>query len=167
MDEQSHRGRVLAVVILSLFCFNLGGQAEEKKDLDFRTEALTEQLEEYFSDRVLIFRQPGIEGHKITFDSQGRLLGKPRQGQKSGYLAISFIDLQVEPERLTILGETVQIRTKGKKRIYVRDPQKVNLVTCTVLMDTPVEKFTFVKAISIFFRIFFGQDELEKIDLTC
>ncbi len=115
-----------------------------------------ERLKENLENRVLIFRETGIEGRHIRFDTSGRPL---HRSDNASQRALLFMDLELHADRMVIVGEEIQIQMEDGERSYVRDSQKLNLVTCTV--DLSSEKLTFPRLIGILARIFLQQTELQ------
>ncbi len=114
-----------------------------------------ERLKENLENRVLIFRETGIEGRHIRFDTSGRPL---HRSDNASQRALLFMDLELHADRMVIVGEEIQIQMEDGERSYVRDSQKLNLVTCTV--DLTGEEPTFPRLIGILVRIFLQQTEL-------
>ncbi len=115
-----------------------------------------ERLKENLENRVLIFRETGIEGRHIRFDTSGRPL---HRSDNASQRALLFMDLELHADRMVIVGEEIQIQMEDGERSYVRDSQKLNLVTCTV--DLSSEKLTFPRLIGLLARIFLQQTELQ------
>ena len=115
-----------------------------------------ERLKENLENRVLIFRETGIEGRHIRFDTSGRPL---HRSDNASQRALLFMDLELHADRMVIVGEEIQIQMEDGERSYVRDSQKLNLVTCTV--DLSGEEPTFPWLIGILARIFLQQTELQ------
>ncbi len=115
-----------------------------------------ERLKENLENRVLIFRETGIEGRHIRFDASGRLLHRSNNASRR---ALLFMDLELHADRMVIVGEEIQIQMEDGDRNYVRDSRKLNLVTCTV--DLTGEEPTFPRLIGILARIFLQQTELQ------
>ena len=115
-----------------------------------------ERLKENLENRVLIFRETGIEGRHIRFDTSGRPL---HRSDNASQRALLFMDLELHADRMVIVGEEIQIQMEDGERSYVRDSQKLNLVTCTV--DLSSEKLTFPRLMGILARIFLQQTELQ------
>jgi len=115
-----------------------------------------ERLKENLENRVLIFREKGIEGRHIRFDTSGRPLHRSDNASQRAFL---FMDLELHADRMVIVGEEIQIQIEDGKRTYVRDSRKLNLVTCTV--DLSGEEPTFPWLIGILARIFLQQTELQ------
>ncbi len=114
-----------------------------------------ERLKENLENRVLIFRETGLEGRHIRFDTSGRPLHRSNNARQRAFL---FMDLKLHDERMVIVGEEIQIQVEDGKRTYVRDSRKLSLVTCTVdLSGDP----TFPRLIGILARIFLQQSELQ------
>ncbi len=119
-----------------------------------------ERLKENLENRVLIFREKGIEGRHIRFDTSGRPLHRfQKQDNASSQRAFLFMDLELHDDRMVIVGEEIQIQMQDGKRTYVRDSRRLNLVTCTV--DLSGEEPTFPWLIGILARIFLQQTELQ------
>ncbi len=118
--------------------------------------SVEERLKENLENRVLIFRETGIEGRHIRFDTSGRLLHRSNNASQR---ALLFMDLELHDDRMVIVGEEIQIQMEDSKRTYVRDSRRLNLVTCTV--DLSGEEPTFPWLIGILARIFLQQTELQ------
>jgi len=118
-----------------------------------------ERLKENLENRVLIFRETGIEGRHIRFDTSGRPLHRSKKQDNASQRAFMFMDLKLHDERMVIVGEEIQIQVEDGKRTYVRDSRRLNLVTCTV--DLSSEELTFPRLIGILARIFLQQTELQ------
>ncbi len=114
-----------------------------------------ERLKENLENRVLIFRETGIEGRHIRFDTSGRLLHRSNNASQRAFL---FMDLELHDNRMVIVGEEIQIQMEDGERNYVRDSRKLNLVTCTV--DLTGEEPTFPRLMGILVRIFLQQTDL-------
>jgi len=97
-----------------------------------------QRLKENLENRVLIFRETGIEGRHIRFDTSGRPLHRSNNASQRAFL---FMDLELHDDRMVIVGEEIQIQMEDGERNYVRDSRKLNLVTCTV--DLTGEEPTF------------------------
>ncbi len=120
---------------------------------------IEERLKGSLENRVLIFREKGIEGKHIRLDTSGRPLHRSKkQDNASSQRALLFMDLELHDDRMVIVGEEIQIQMEDGKRTYVRDSRKLNLVTCTV--DLSGEEPTFPWLIGIIVRIFLQQTEL-------
>ncbi len=115
-----------------------------------------ERLKENLENRVLIFRETGIEGRHIRFDTSGRPL---HRSDNASQRALLFMDLELHADRMVIVGEEIQIQMEDGERNYVRDSRRLNLVTCTV--DLSSEELTFPRLIGILARIFLQQTELQ------
>ncbi len=115
-----------------------------------------ERLKENLENRVLIFRETGIEGRHIRFDTSGRPLHRSKK--QATQRAFMFMDLKLHDERMVIVGEEIQIQVEDGKRTYVRDSRRLSLVTCTV--DLSGQEPTFPRLIGILARIFLQQTEL-------
>jgi len=115
-----------------------------------------QRLKENLENRVLIFRETGIEGRHIRFDTSGRPLHRSNNASQRAFL---FMDLELHDDRMVIVGEEIQIQMEDGERNYVRDSRRLNLVTCTV--DLSSEKLTFPRLIGILARIFLQQTELQ------
>ena len=115
-----------------------------------------ERLKENLENRVLIFRETGIEGRHFRFDTSGRPLHRSDNASKR---ALLFMDLELHADRMVIVGEEIQIQMEDGERNYVRDSRKLNLVTCTV--DLTGEEPTFPRLMGILARIFLQQTELQ------
>ena len=118
-----------------------------------------ERLKENLENRVLIFREKGIEGRHIRFDTSGRPLYRFKKQENASRRAFSFMDLKLYDERMLIVGEELQIQVEDGERTYVRDSRRLNLVICTV--DLSGEETTFPWLIGILARIFLQQTELQ------
>ncbi len=118
-----------------------------------------ERLKGNLENRVLIFREKGIEGRHIRFDTSGRPLHRSKKQDNASQRAFLFMDLELHDDRMVIVGEEIQIQMEDGKRTYVRDSRKLNLVTCTV--DLSSEELTFPRLIGILARIFLQQTELQ------
>ncbi len=119
-----------------------------------------ERLKENLENRILIFRERGIEGRHIKFDTSGRPLHRfQKQDNASSQRALLFMDLELHDDRMVIVGEEIQIQMEDGERTYVRDSGRLNLVTCTV--DLTGEVPTFPWLIGILARIFLQQTELQ------
>ena len=116
-----------------------------------------ERLKGNLENRVLIFREKGIEGRHIRFDTSGHPLHRSKK--QASQRAVLFMDLELHADRMVIVGEEMQIQMEDGKRTYVRDSQRLNLVTCTV--DLTGEEPTFTWLIGILARIFLQQTELQ------
>ncbi len=133
--------------------------------LDWNTQAaelvpVEERLKENLENRILIFRETGIEGRHIRFDTSGRPLHRfQKQDNASSQRALLFMDLELHDDRMVIVGEEIQIQMEDGARTYVRDSGRLNLVTCTV--DLTGEEPTFPWLIGILARIFLQQTELQ------
>jgi len=115
-----------------------------------------ERLKENLENRILIFRERGIEGKYIRFDTSGRPLHRSNNASQR---ALLFMDLELHDDRMVIVGEEIQIQMEEGERIYVRDSRRLNLVTCTVELSG--EEPTFPWLIGILARIFLQQTELQ------
>ncbi len=115
-----------------------------------------ERLKENLENRVLIFREKGIEGRHIRFDTSGRPLHRSDNTSQRAFL---FMDLELHDDRMVIVGEEIQIQMEDGERNYVRDSRSLNLVTCTV--DLSSEELTFPRLMGILVRIFLQQTELQ------
>ena len=111
-----------------------------------------QRLKENLENRVLIFRETGIEGRHIRFDTSGRLLHRSNNASQR---ALLFMDLQLHDHRMVIVGEEIQIQMEEGERSYVRDSRRLNLVTCTV--DLSGEEPTFPWLIGILARISYSR----------
>ena len=118
-----------------------------------------ERLKENLENRVLIFREKGIEGRHIRFDTSGRPLHRSNKQDNASRRAFLFMDLELHDDRMVIVGEEIQIQLEAGERNYVRDSRRLNLVTCTV--DLSGEEPTFPWLIGILARIFLQQTELQ------
>ncbi len=116
-----------------------------------------ERLKANLENRVLIFRETGIEGRHLRFDISGRPLH--RSVKQASQRALLFMDLELHDDRMVIVGEEMQIQMEDGKRTYIRDSQRLNLVTCT--LDLSGEEPTFPWLIGILARIFLQQTELQ------
>ncbi len=119
--------------------------------------SVKERLKENLENRVLIFRETGIEGRHIRFDTSGRPLHRSKK--QASQRALLFMDLELHDDRMVIVGEEIQIQMEEGERNYVRDSRRLNLVTCTV--DLSGEEPTFPRLIGILARIFLQQTELQ------
>ncbi len=115
-----------------------------------------QRLKENLENRVLIFRETGIEGRHIRFDTSGRPLHRSNNASQRAFL---FMDLELRDDRMVIVGEEIQIQMEDGERNYVRDSRKLNLVTCTV--DLTGEEPTFPRLMGILVQIFLQQTELQ------
>ncbi len=115
-----------------------------------------DRLKENLENRVLIFRETGIEGRHIRFDTSGRPLHRSDNASQRAFL---FMDLELHDDRMVIVGEEIQIQMEDGERNYVRDSRKLNLVTCTV--DLTGEEPTIPRHMGILVRIFLQQTELQ------
>ncbi len=115
-----------------------------------------ERLKENLENRVLIFRETGIEGRHIRFDTSGRPLHRSDNASQRAFL---FMDLELHADRMVIVGEEIQIQMEDGERNYVRDSRRLNLVTCIV--DLPSKEPTFPRLMGILVRIFLQQTELQ------
>jgi len=115
-----------------------------------------ERLKENLENRILIFRETGIEGRHIMFDTSGRPLHRSNNASQR---ALLFMDLELHDDRMVIVGEEIQIQMEDGERSYVRDSRRLNLLTCTV--DLTGEEPTFPWLIGILARIFLQQTELQ------
>ncbi len=77
-----------------------------------------ERLKENLENRVLIFREKGIEGRHIRFDTSGRPLHRSDNASQRAFL---FMDLELRDDRMVIVGEEIQIHKEDGERIYVRE----------------------------------------------
>ncbi len=118
-----------------------------------------ERLKENLENRVLIFREKGIVGRHIRFDTSGRPLYRFKKQENASRRAFMFMDLKLQDERMLIVGEELQIQVEDGERTYVRDSRRLNLVICTV--DLSGEEPTFPWLIGILARIFLQQTELQ------
>ncbi len=118
--------------------------------------SVEKRLKVNLENRILIFRETGIEGRHIRFDTSGRLLHRSDNARQRAFL---FMDLELHADRMVIVGEEIQIQMEDGKRTYVRDSRRLNLVTCTV--DLSGEEPTFPWLIGILARIFLQQTELQ------
>ncbi len=118
--------------------------------------SVEKRLKANLENRILIFRETGIEGRHIRFDTSGRLLHRSDNARQRAFL---FMDLELHADRMVIVGEEIQIQMEDGERNYVRDSRKLNLVTCTV--DLSGEELTFPWLIGILARIFLQQTELQ------
>ena len=118
-----------------------------------------ERLKENLENRVLIFREKGIVGRHIRFDTSGRPLYRFKKQENASRRAFMFMDLKLHDERMLIVGEELQIQVEEGERTYVRDSRRLNLVICTV--DLSGEEPTFPWLIGILARIFLQQTELQ------
>ena len=121
--------------------------------------AVEERLKENLENRVLIFREKGIEGRHIRLDTSGRPLHRSKKQDNASRRAFLFMDLELHDDRMVIVGEEILIQMEDGKRTYVRDSRRMNLVTCTV--DLSGEEPTFPWLIGILARIFVHQTELQ------
>jgi len=115
-----------------------------------------QRLKENLENRVLIFREMGLEGRHIRFDSSGRPLHSSNNSTQRAFL---FMDLELHDDRMVIVGEEIQIQMEDGERNYVRDSRRLNLVTCIV--DLPSKEPTFPRLMGILVRIFLQQTELQ------
>jgi hypothetical protein len=115
-----------------------------------------ERLKANLENRVLIFRETGLEGSHIRFDNSGRPLHRSNNASQR---ALLFMDLELHDDRMVIVGEEIQIQMEDGKRTYVRDSRSLSLVTCTVGLTG--EAPTFPWLIGILARIFLQQTELQ------
>jgi len=115
-----------------------------------------ERLKENLENRVLIFRETGIEGRHIRFDASGHPLHRTNNASQRAFL---FMDLVLHDDRMVIVGEEIQIQMEDGERNYVRDSRRLNLVTCTV--DLTGEEPTFPRLMGILVQIFLQQTELQ------
>ncbi len=118
-----------------------------------------ERLKVNLENRVLIFREKGIVGRHIRFDTSGRPLYRFKKQENASRRAFMFMDLKLYDERMLIVGEELQIQVEDGERTYVRDSRRLNLVICTV--DLSGEEPTFPWLIGILARIFLQQTELQ------
>jgi len=118
--------------------------------------SVEERLKENLENRVLIFRETGIEGRHIRFDTSGRPFHRSNNASRR---ALLFMDLELHDDRMVIVGEEIQIQMEDGERNYVRDSRRLNLVTCTV--DLSGEEPTFPWLIGILARVFLQQTELQ------
>ena len=84
-----------------------------------------ERLKGSLENRVLIFRETGIEGRHIRFDTSGRPLHRSDNASQRAFLSM---DLELHADRMVIVGEEIQIQMEDGKRTYVRDSRKLNLM---------------------------------------
>ena len=117
-------------------------------------------LKENVENVVLIFREKGIVGRHIRFDTSGRPLYRFKKQENASRRAFMFMDLKLYDERMLIVGEELQIQVEDGERTYVRDSRRLNLVICTV--DLSGEEPTFPWLIGILARIFLQQTELQS-----
>ncbi len=118
--------------------------------------SVEKRLKVNLENRILIFRETGIEGRHIRFDTSGRPLHRSNNSTQRAFL---FMDLELHDDRMVIVGEEIQIQMEDGETTYVRDSQRLNLVTCTV--DLSGEEPTFPWLIGILARIFLQQTELQ------
>jgi len=118
--------------------------------------SVEKRLKANLENRILIFRETGIEGRHIRFDTSGRLLHRADNARQRAFL---FMDLELHTDRMVIVGEEIQIQMENGERNYVRDSRKLNLVTCIV--DLSGEEPTFPWLMGILVRIFLQQTELQ------
>ncbi len=118
--------------------------------------SVEERWKENLENRVLIFRETGIEGRHIWFDTSGRLLHRSNNASQRAFL---FMDLELHADRMVIVGEEIQIQMEDGERTYVRDSRRLNLVTCTV--DLTGEEPTFPRLMGVLVQIFLQQTELQ------
>ena len=126
---------------------------------DTELAPVEERLKENLENRVLIFREKGIEGRHIRFDTSGRPLYRSNKQGNASRRALLFMDLELHDDRMVIVGEEIQIQMEDGERNYVRDSRRLNLVTCTV--DLSGEEPTFPWLIGILARVFLQQTELQ------
>ncbi len=118
--------------------------------------SVEKRLKVNLENRILIFRETGIEGRHIRFDTSGRPLHRSNNSTQRAFL---FMDLELHDDRMVIVGEEIQIQMEDGERNYVRDSRRLNLVTCIV--DLPSKEPTFPRLMGILVRIFLQQTELQ------
>jgi len=121
--------------------------------------SVEKRLKANLENRILIFRETGIEGRHIRFDTSGRPLHRSNKQDNASQRALLFMDLELRDDRMVIVGEEIQIQMEDGERNYVRDSRKLNLVTCTV--DLTGEEPTFPRLMGILVQIFLQQTELQ------
>ncbi len=80
-----------------------------------------ERLKGNLENRVLIFREKGIEGRHIRLDTSGRPLHRSKKQDNASRRALLFMDLEFHDDRMVIVGEEIQIHKEDGERIYVRE----------------------------------------------
>ena len=125
--------------------------------------SLDQRLTSYLSRRVLVFRVTGMEGNDIRFDAHGKPLGWSRQKVGRDLKAMLFTDMAFRATHWVIRGEAVGVKRRNRTKGYVRHPHKLELVTCTVMLDDLEGDLTFAKALGILSGIFLTREELAQI----
>ncbi len=150
------RGERFILLLLTMFLTATWGAASNQSSLEKR-------LKRYLTHRFLVFRQLDVHGSKVGFNSSGQLMSRERSTPRSTRTGILYLDLELGPERLLLLGEPVEIVFKGGKHSFVRDPRTLKLMTCTVILDVPLDQMTFEKAVVALAKVFLTKQEFEEI----
>ncbi len=127
-------------------------------------DAVEKELRDYLRGRVLVFREPVPVGLRPRFDSRGVLLETPECSGET-LEAILFLNLRVEPERLVVTGEAIDVVREGGERTYRRSRLRLDLVQCAILLDIPPQRLTFPRGVSLLARVFWSKEELDRAGL--
>ena len=149
------RGERALLLLLALF-LTTGVEASNPLSLE-------KKLKRYLDHRLLVFRQLDVHGSNVRFNSRGQLLNRERSKPRPARTGILYMDLKLKPERLLLLGEPVEIVFKGGKHSFVQDPRTLRVMTCTVVLDLPLDQLTFEKAAIVLAKIFLTKQEFEEI----
>ncbi len=122
---------------------------------------LEKRLHKYLQGRLLVFREPNVGGSVVRFDSRGQLLRGTKDERRSGRTGILYLNLELKRERLLLRGEPVGIDIRAGDYRTVRDPRKLQITTCSIVLDVPLEQLTFEQAVRILARVFLTKPEFD------
>jgi hypothetical protein len=146
-----------------LLCFALCAQASEKSQQPFiEVRAVEKKLRKYLTKRVLVFRKGDIDRHHVRFDSRGHLATESGLEFKSRPNEILFGELKLGPEHIVISGEAIRVRSSASQPVLSRHPREFRLVTCTLILDVPLDEMTFTRAIDLLCRVFLTREEFHQ-----
>jgi hypothetical protein len=147
-----------------VLCLALCAQASEKSpQYSFiEARAVEKKLRKYLTKRVLVFRKGEIDRHHVSFDSRGHLATESGLEFKSRPNAILFSELKLGPEHIVISGEAIRVRSSGSQPVLSRHPREFGLVTCTLILDVPLDEMTFTCAIDLLRQVFLTREEFHS-----
>lgn len=118
-------------------------------------------LREYLRNRILVFRETGLNGSHLKFDFRGRVREVEGDPFDNPPPAILFWSFEADEERLVVRGEPIWLELKNDKRDYIQDQKTLRFVNCEILLNEGVQPtLDGLKAVLV--KIFLTRDELEE-----
>ena len=122
--------------------------------------AIEFRLRKYLHNRILVFRRQAAENTRSRFDSADL---RSEEFWSDHHPALLFVDLELKPESLLILGEAVELLPRQGKRTYLRDSGELNLVKCEIRLNGCSDELTFAKMIGVLSEVFLTKEELTEV----